>query len=338
MKNKIKIAKGMLLTKFGRPSPVFCQWEITHTCNMNCPFCPITKSESPWKPEMDTQQAFEKVDELAKLGVVILNITGGEPLMREDLDKILARAKKRGINTFVACNGWYLKDKVDMLKDAFAVRISLDGIGEAHDKFRIKGSYEKTIEGLKVLLKRQRNVAINSVINSETPDDQIYALCELAKSFGIQISLSASNVSMQMKKGPTKEDVNKSIASLRADDTWFLSTMKKVRKKYGKTIADPKIYNKIIQMGGLDKYGCRAMDIAFGLKPDGSLAMPCGEWPAEFAKGNLIEIWKSEQVNRVRKKVGKYWFCKGCRFKCYVFPSMLLKTRSMLELVMSYKV
>ncbi|MBW2971356.1 radical SAM protein, partial [Candidatus Woesearchaeota archaeon] len=78
MLSKIKTIKSIVLNHLGKPTPVFCQWEITHSCNMNCAFCPVMKQESPWQPELTKEQALKIVDQLSKLGVTILNITGGE--------------------------------------------------------------------------------------------------------------------------------------------------------------------------------------------------------------------------------------------------------------------
>jgi MoaA/NifB/PqqE/SkfB family radical SAM enzyme len=338
VRNKLKIVGGIMQNWLGSPTPVYCQWDVTHICNMRCSFCNVVKKKSVWQPELNTEQALKLIDQLAGLGVVILNISGGEPLLRTDLGILLSKAKKKGINTFVATNGWFLKEKADLLKDAYAIRVSIDGIGEFHDRFRIKGAYNRAVEGLEELLRRKKRVAINSVISSKTPYEQLVGLCELARSHSIQISFSPAGISLAATKNPTKKDMDKEVMALMLKEEWFFQAMDRLRKRYGSLIADPALYYRLIKQDGLDKFGCKAVRIAIDIKPDGSLVMPCGAWPVESAKGNLRSIWKSSQVREMRKKVGKYPFCKNCNIKCMMFPSMLLNARSMIELALSYKV
>jgi len=305
---------------------------------MKCNFCSLIKFESVWKPELNTKQALDIIDQLAESGVVILSISGGEPLLREDLGKVISRAKNKGMNVFVATNGWFLKERADLLCDAYAIRVSIDGIGKLHDKFRMEGSYDRAVSGIKVLLANKKNVAIHSVITTQTTYDQVVGLCELAKQLGIQISFGNCVPTMPTKRNSHIQDVNKEVLALKPDDSWFFEVMGRIRKEYSSVMADPPIIYKLISNQGLDKFGCQSMFLDLALKPDGSVAMPCDGWFVESAKGNLKEIWHSELADKVRKNVGKYHFCKDCKIKCHVYPALLMKPRTLIELAISYKV
>ncbi len=93
----------------------------------------------------------------------------------------------------------------------------------------------------------------------------------------------------------------------------------------------------MIRRGGLDKIGCKAMNIAIALKPDGSLVFPCGDFPKKTFKGNLKKIYFSKEAEKQREMQGKYWFCKNCYIRCMGFPSMLLNPKCMLSIAKSYK-
>lgn len=74
---------------------------ITGKCNLDCPCCYQKRRND----DLDTATILRVVDEIAALGTQILMMPGGEPLLRKDLDTILARAAERGLQVYLASNG-----------------------------------------------------------------------------------------------------------------------------------------------------------------------------------------------------------------------------------------
>src|SRR4030065_28184 len=91
----LKMAGSLLRYKIGCPRPFFMSYQITLRCNRRCMFCNAWKVKNP--EELDTEKAKKIVSELGDIGVNILGITGGEPLIRIDLEEIALQASRQGI-------------------------------------------------------------------------------------------------------------------------------------------------------------------------------------------------------------------------------------------------
>jgi MoaA/NifB/PqqE/SkfB family radical SAM enzyme len=86
--------------------PFTCNWYVTLRCNQRCIFCniPHTNDGSPQRePRMD--QVAENLRDLRRLGVKVIDITGGEPLLYRHLLEMLTLAKKHRFMTSVTTNG-----------------------------------------------------------------------------------------------------------------------------------------------------------------------------------------------------------------------------------------
>lgn len=132
--------------------------EITRTCNLRCPHCFTAASNSPVR-EMSTEELRSAVDQLIKLGPPrAIGWTGGEPLLRDDLDELMAYAYRHGkIRSGITTNGLLLdKARAQSLKDsgAYAVQISVDG-SNAENFAAIRAA---RTEDFKVILKAMEAV------------------------------------------------------------------------------------------------------------------------------------------------------------------------------------
>ena len=107
-------------------------------------FCNAWKVKNP--EELDTEKAKKIVSELGDIGVNILGITGGEPLIRIDLEEIALQASRQGIIVGVNTNGTLLTPKrARSISKVFdTVFVSLDGFEKTHDGIRgEKGTSKK---------------------------------------------------------------------------------------------------------------------------------------------------------------------------------------------------
>jgi len=133
--------------------PHYTQWICTHRCNFRCAHCGTDAAEA--RPdELTTEEIKGVLDDLAELKTRDFSITGGEPLMREDLFEVIHYANDLGLNTGFVSNG-YLFDKFkDQLASAgmHSCLISVDGYKEVHDRVRnVPGSYDKCMDAIKML-------------------------------------------------------------------------------------------------------------------------------------------------------------------------------------------
>ena len=138
--------------------PHVVAWNLTKRCNLSCTHCYI--SAGPFQTaeaELRTAECRRVVDELLAVNPSpMLILSGGEPLVREDLPEICAYASGRGATVVVGTNGTALTDaRVATLKDAgvSGVAVSVDSLEEArHDLFR-GGAHalERTVAALERL-------------------------------------------------------------------------------------------------------------------------------------------------------------------------------------------
>jgi MoaA/NifB/PqqE/SkfB family radical SAM enzyme len=82
-----------------------CLWELTYRCNARCAICPYWRREGPAPAELTTEEVEAGLELLHHHGLRAVNFTGGEPLLRPDLEAIIATASRLGIWSSVVTNG-----------------------------------------------------------------------------------------------------------------------------------------------------------------------------------------------------------------------------------------
>ncbi len=172
-----KIAAYKIFRQFGFPKilPINYTISLLYTCNSRCKTCNI------WKKKTENLKLweYEKIFKSMGKSPYWITYSGGEPFLRTDIDKIAELSykicKPKIIN--IPTNG-LLGDKIVQKVDKIAkacpksdiiINLSIDGIGEEHDKIRqIPGNYEKVIytyKKLKKLKHKNLSVGIHSVIS-----------------------------------------------------------------------------------------------------------------------------------------------------------------------------
>lgn len=139
----------------------------TYRCNLRCTYC-YNRSEREFYAEnnksdelivADYCKLFEEVNEL---GIRDIVYSGGEPLLREELFDIARISKEMGFHNSIITNGTLItREKAAALKDHFhRVSVSVDScVAEENDYMRGVGSYERTLNGIRLL--RELGVRVN---------------------------------------------------------------------------------------------------------------------------------------------------------------------------------
>lgn len=128
--------------KMGNKSPLTAVAKITSRCNLRCKHCPW------WKWEVEDKSTVEwkrTLSEVRKKGVIHLIIEGGEPTIRDDLNEIISHAKSLGMLVMVITNGTNDLSRFD--PDNYW--ISIDGVGDTHDRIRGKGVFDRVVSNIK---------------------------------------------------------------------------------------------------------------------------------------------------------------------------------------------
>ena len=169
---------------------------VTDRCNFACLFCMPEKDKISWIPKEEILNFSEMekiVRVLASLGIEKVRITGGEPLLRKDLEKLVDNFTSiDGIRSVdMTTNGWYLEQKAEALRRAGlrGVTVSLHSLRS--DRFaKISGvdALPKVLRGIDRALDVGLNpVKINSVAIRGYNDDEILNLIEYARERKIPI-------------------------------------------------------------------------------------------------------------------------------------------------------
>ena len=129
------------------PTPVAKQrpvvvWNATRACNLHCAHCPSDSRARPSSGELSTAEARAMIEDLARFGVTTLVFAGGNPLLRADLQELVACAAAVGLRPVLVSTGPLLTPGVAaqlQRTGLAAVKIPVDGIGEAGDHSRGNG-------------------------------------------------------------------------------------------------------------------------------------------------------------------------------------------------------
>jgi len=152
--------------------PVLSEFALTRRCNLRCRFCYL---DGGCVQEMSTRRARSIIDKIRdEAQVPFLSFTGGEPLLRKDLEPLIAHAKARGLRVNLISNGSLLDaERVRRLVRAGldSAQISLESWDAAvHNRLTGVESFDDTVTGIGHLLEAGIYVHINTTLNRENID------------------------------------------------------------------------------------------------------------------------------------------------------------------------
>ena len=149
------------------PRLMLVAWEIARGCNLYCAHCRASASNKQYEDELSTEECFRLVDQIAEVGKPILILTGGEPLIREDVYEIGSYAASKGIRVAMGTNGTMItSDVARRIKEIPIPRvaISLDfPTADLQDDFRGQnGAFDAAMKGIQ----NARNAGVGIQINT----------------------------------------------------------------------------------------------------------------------------------------------------------------------------
>lgn len=135
-----------------KPSGPVVIWNLIRRCNLTCKHCYTTSADIDFPGELTTPEIYQVMHNLKDFKVPVLILSGGEPLLHPDIFKISRQAKDMGFYLALSSNGTLITaDNIKQIADINYqyVGVSLDGIGDTHDKFRQKkGSFAESVKGI----------------------------------------------------------------------------------------------------------------------------------------------------------------------------------------------
>ncbi len=160
-----KSGHGDLIT----PKLRLVAWEITRSCNLYCAHCRASAAYGPFEGELSTEECYHLIDEILEVGKPIIILSGGEPLMRQDVLQVAKYAVSKGLRVAMGSNGTLVTEEMAAkLKEVPIPRlaISLDfPVAELQDDFRgKKGAFEAAMAGIANARRAGIEIQINSTI------------------------------------------------------------------------------------------------------------------------------------------------------------------------------
>ncbi len=293
--------------------PLCISFEVTHSCNAKCKHCHLHG------PVQEDRASPERLGEICReLSPVVAQASGGEPLLRKDLEQIIEawRVPNRAPFIVVTTNATLLSlDRYSSLKQAGVdeFSISLDYPDEQHDEFRgVPGLFrkiEKLIDDLGN--KRDKSISLCCVIQSDN-FRLLPQMAGLAKKWDVRLNFSAYNTLRTHDQGYmlSKDE--------REEFKEIIPVLLDYQKKYKNIRTSGYVlWNmvKYFEQGYMPN--CRTGERFYNVNPNGTLS-PCGliitdyktreEFIEDFCKNNTcVYCYTSIRANTEKPRRYALW-------------------------------
>ncbi|MBI3048816.1 MAG: GTP 3',8-cyclase MoaA [Acidobacteria bacterium] len=185
--------RRVILDQYQRPLRNL-RLSVTDRCNLRCSYC-MPEPEYVWLPREDIlhfEEMEQLVDVFLDLGVDKVRLTGGEPLLRRDLPKLVAAlaARPRIQDLAMTTNGVLLAQQARALADAGLHRVTMSLDTLRPDRFRDltrTDDLEKVLAGIAAAAPLFRGLKIDTVVIRGTNDDELAELIEFGRQYGAEV-------------------------------------------------------------------------------------------------------------------------------------------------------
>jgi len=275
-------ARQLFATIQNRNMPNLMSFAVNDDCNVNCAHCSFFEGACDKSRKiLSLPQSQKLIKDVQELGVSVINIVGGEPLLRTDLPDILESIDKKLSTVILFTNGLLLSERVQTLKKSGldGVYVSIDSADEKlHDEIRgSKGCFIKAMEGIQVAQKAGLTVGISCCITEESfRNGELEKIVELGKNNKVHEVLV-------FDAKPTGRYKNKKNL---VDNNEWIEEMIEFSKKYNEDPSYPGILIYAYAMS-YRSVGCAGGTSYFYVSPYGDIS-PCDFNHATF--GNILKI------------------------------------------------
>jgi len=324
-----------------KKTPESLDLDITNRCNLHCSYCYHFTSAGDTDTDLSTAEWLSFFGELKDCAVKEVTLCGGEPLVRKDLRELIQGIRDNRMRFSILSNGTLITEElIDFIKATGrcnSFQVSIDGPGpEAHDVFRGKGSFEKALAGLKVLIKHKMPATVRVTIHKHN----YMKLEEISELLLEDVGLPSFSTNSAGNVGLCRE--NKDSIQLNAQEySYTMARLFELDKKYSGRIgaqagplASGKHWTEMQQAFDEGKEGLpscgflRSCGGVFGkmaVRSDGMM-VPCSQMPhvelGRINKDSLKEVWLNHpELKRLRDRrdtsLADFEFCRGCKFIPY---------------------
>lgn len=326
----LKKARSIAIRSFTPNRPRHAQWMLTRKCNFRCRGCSVWQQQDP--RELSTEQVKKGLNILRELGVVDLVLSGGNPLLRDDIGEIIRHASESFITT-VYDNGSMAVEKIEALRHADFVAISIDSLNpEKNDYIRgVKGAWSTAMQAVEELHKNGISVGVAPTISQFN----LYEILDLTRYFtsrDIPVWYSIySYDSPERADSPDSTGEQSHLFGIGKKNDEFTivdgnamvktcDSLIAMRKKNSNIIMTSKLLKAVknLYLTGERPWKCRALQNFFIIDHVGRVA-GCHLQEPTTTIFDLPRVWNTPQLKALRRKYSK---CSQCTYMCYIFYSL----------------
>jgi MoaA/NifB/PqqE/SkfB family radical SAM enzyme len=291
--------------------PVLCNYYLTYRCNAKCSFCDIWEKPSSY---VNLNNLTYNLKDLKKLGVKVIDFTGGEPLLHQELHEFLKIAKKLGFITTVTTNtllypkyAHKLQGLIDML------HFSLDSPYETeHNQSRGVNCFHHFLRSIDIAKSLNEKPDILFTVHSKN----IHQIPLVYEKFILPYDLI-----LIINPIFSYNDIG---SELSFDDISVLSSW-----KFKKNVYINEAFLELRLNGGnqISNPVCKAASTTVVISPENELFLPCYHLAVKSfpINNNLYELWNSTEVQNLIPLEGRLEKCQGCTINCYMQPSFAVE-------------
>jgi len=306
--------------------------------------CRAAASLGPHEGELDTVKCLQILAQIEEAGKPIVILTGGEPLMREDVFELARYGTEKGLRMVMATNGTLITKEVTKRMKSSGIQrvsISLDGPDAGmHDRFRkVDGAFDGALRGIELLKNEGIEFQINTTVTRHNVE-QAEQMLRLALGLGA----AAHHHFLLVPTGRAKDMTGQEIDAREYEKLlhWFYDMRNQVPIHLKATCA-PHYYRILRQQAhkrgekvDYETYGLDAMtrgclggtSFCFishvgVVQPCGYLELNCGD----LKKSTFHDVWEDSAIfgqlrdfSSYKGKCGRCEYvrvCGGCRARAY---------------------
>lgn len=315
--------------------------EISTSCNLRCAYCSHFSSAGDVAEELPTEEWLEFFGELRRCCVMDVCLQGGEPLLRLDLPALIEGIVSNRMRFSILTNGTLITDELASFLASTGrcngVQVSIDGATpEPHEAFRGKGSFEKALQGLKILLRHRVPATVRVTIHRRN----VGGLHALARLLLEELSIPGFSTNAASHFGLCRKNADL-IQLTEQERSQAMATLFQLQRKYEGRIsasagplaeAHKWLSFERARSEGVSGFpnggfltGCGGAFSKLGVRADGAI-VACTQLPGmelgRINQDDLKEVWLNHpELNRFRRRasipLSDFPYCQGCDFINY---------------------
>jgi len=319
-----------------RHLPRLIAWEVTRSCMLACKHCRAAARPEPYSGELSTEECCALLDNIASFAKPIIILTGGEPMLRDDIYDIAAHGTSLGLPVVMAPCGMLVDDDAVAKMKAAGIRcisISIDGAtAESHDAFRVvPGAFDGAMKGIEAARRSGLDFQINTTVTQHN-------LGQLEDIMNLAIDLGASlfNPFLLVPTGRGKDLADQELSPRQYEDALHWLAEQQAAQRIPIRVTCAPHYQRIVRQKGVNTgprqvKGCMGgQSFAFishlgKVQICGFLEDECGDVRAEGL--NFQKIWETSPIFLKMRDVDSYHgrcgyceyrkVCGGCRARAH---------------------